>query len=133
MVTRLRSSFGPQYPSPTTAILVSFISGRAAGRQDGLGRLDQDLQLEQRAPRPGVLDVEGDHVVEAELAATAHLPQTGEAWLGPQALPRPVVVHRDLAGHRRAGSDQAHVAPQDVPQLGDLVEARAAQEAAHPR
>ena len=49
----------------------------------------------------------------------------------PAAMPQVVAV--DLARQRRAGPDEAHLAEQHVPHLGQLVEARGPQEAAGPR
>ena len=45
----------------------------------------------------------------------------------------PQVVARDLGGERRPGPDDAHLAPEDIPELGQLVEAGPPQEAARPR
>ena len=47
----------------------------------------------------------------------------------PLALPGIVALHQEQ--HLRPRAHQAHVAPGDVPELGQLVEAGAAQEAAH--
>ena len=64
---------------------------------------------------------------KVKLAATADLPQAGEP--GPDAetthqggLGEPM----HIAERQRAGSHQRHLAPQDVHQLGELVDARSA-------
>src|SRR5690606_7629254 len=61
--------------------------------------------------------------------AAVDLPEAGQARCHHQALVVPVLVGRDLAGYRRAGADDAHLAEQDVDELRQLVQAGAAQEA----
>ena len=92
--------------------------------------MEQDLQFQPRGPGLDVSQVEDDHLVEGALAATADLPQPGQPRLDPEPLPRPGVVQLGLPGKRRTGADEAHVAPQDIPQLRQLVDAQPPEPAA---
>ena len=72
-------------------------------------------------------------MVEVRVAAAADLPQAGDAGLHRQPAAVPQVVARDLVGERRPRADEAHLAAEHVPQLGQLVERGPPQEAADPR
>src|SRR5690606_3090477 len=106
---------------------------RRDGRADGL---EQDLEVH---PQAHVLDVEEvvlqllPDVLEVGVVAPLPLREAGDAGLDAVAA----AVERDgldvlldEVGPLGAGPDEAHVAAEDVPELGDLVEAEAAQEAA---
>src|SRR5437867_688581 len=89
-------------------------------------RAGQDLQVEAERPVLDVVDVEHDPFVEAELAATADLPQAGDAGYDLEAAPLPLFVALDLVGDRWTWPNQAHLTPQHVPELRNLVQAGAA-------
>ena len=59
------------------------------------------------------------------------LPVAAQAGGHIQTLFFVVAVLLHLAGKRRAGTDNAHIALQDVPQLGQLIEAGLADKLAH--
>ena len=90
-------------------------------RHHGAGH---DPQVEPQGPVLDVPDVEGEALLPADVVASVHL--------GPAGQPRPhgvaAVLGRGVAAdvrHRQGpGPDEAHVAPQDVPELGQLVEAQ---------
>ena len=59
------------------------------------------------------------------------LPIAAQAWSHIQALLFVVAVLLHLAGKRRAGANDAHITLQDIPQLGQLIEAGLADKLAH--
>ena len=100
---------------------------RARAARPGTVR-EQDLHVEPERAAAHVLEVERDHLLERQLRAAADLPQAGDARLDGEAREPVLGVALDLVLDRRARADQRHVAAQHVPQLRQLVEARAAQE-----
>ena len=111
----------------------------AAPEEHGLDRREDDEQVERDRQ---VLDVEEvvlqllHRVFDARAVGVAHLRPSGQAGPDDVAL----AVERNLLGQlldelRPLGprADEAHVADQHVPQLRQLVEPRAAQEAADRR
>src|SRR3954470_16171080 len=109
---------------------------RALPRQHHGDRLQQDLEVEHRRPGVDVLEVELHPAIEVDVVPPADLPEAGEAGLHGQAPALPALVLGHLLGNRRPGAHQAHVPPQHVPELRQLVEAEAAKEPAdrrHPR
>jgi hypothetical protein len=81
--------------------------------------------------RPG--EVALHPAVELGLVARLHLPEPGDPGLHAEAPPVPDVVLGDFRDEGRSRPDKAHVALQDVPQLGQLVDARGAQRPPEPR
>ena len=105
------------------------VSTRPLAPQDDEKRTYQDLHVLAQAVVLDVLALDGQALLEVELAASVDL--HGARDPGPhleaKALRLPVALHQpDLLGAR---ADEAHVAPEDVEQLRELVEARASQEA----
>src|SRR3712207_2502036 len=89
----------------------------AAAAEDGGDGAQEDAQVEAKRPVLDVVQVEHYHLVEAQLAAAAHLPEARHAGrcLQPAELPGLVLGH--LARQGRAGSDEAHVTAQHVDEL----------------
>src|SRR5215212_7679437 len=106
--------------------LARLVSVGAAAGEDRHRGAEEDLEVEAERPGADVVEVEADHVVEGDLAAAADLPEAGDPGHRPQPPVLPVLVLVDLGGDRRARADQAHLAPEDVQQLGQLVDAGAA-------
>ena len=82
-----------------------------------------------------VLDVvalDGEALLEAQLAAAEDLHRAGEARLDGQPEQVLRAVEPDELGLLGPGADEAHVAAEDVQELGELVEARPAQQASEP-
>ncbi len=98
-----------------------------------LDRGQEDDEVEEERAVLDVVEVQALVGVEGRVVAGLDLPQAGDA--GPHLVPVVEVGGElvDLVAQRRAGPDEAHVALQDVDQLGQLVEARAAQDVADPR
>src|SRR5262245_35529647 len=95
-------------------------------------RLRENLQVEVEAPALDVVQVVLDPLLDRRVTAPA-------VELGPTGDPRLHLVAQHVAGDAlakvldearalRARADQAHLAPQDIEELGQLVEARPAQE-----
>src|SRR5207245_8405542 len=89
---------------------------------------DEDGKVPEQRSGLDVADVEPVHVEEAQRAATAHLPEAGDARLHHEPRSDPVGILGDRIRDVRARADEAHLAAQHVPQLRELVEARAPQE-----
>ena len=92
----------------------------------------RSLQVLAQAVVLDVLALDREALLEVELAAAVDLHRAGEAGahLEPEALRLAVALDQpQLLGPR---ADEAHVAAQHVEELGQLVEAGAAQEAARP-
>src|SRR6476469_7590107 len=87
---------------------------------DGEGSASEDDDIGQRRPLAHVLQVEVDHLVVTEAAPAAHLPQPCHPGLHLLAPTRVRVHQVRLLGGRRPGADEAHVAAQHVPELGEL-------------
>ncbi len=106
---------------------------RPSARSSAGSVLRRICDVEARRPGADVLQVLGHPAVEVGVAAGADLPQAGHAGLHGEPRVVPLLVAVEVVEGVGSRSDQAHVAPQDVPELGQLVEAGAAQEAAHGR
>src|ERR687887_168829 len=93
---------------------------------------EEDLQVDPGRAVLDVPDVELDAFVPRQLRAAVYLGPAGEAGLDvePAALPGRVLLH--LVAKRGPRADEAHVAADDVPELRQLVEREAAEEAARP-
>ena len=94
---------------------------------------DEDAQVE---PQRGVLevpDVELDPLGPRQRRAAVDLRPAGQAGPDGEPLPLAVRVVVDLDLQRRARPDQRHLAAQDVDQVRQLVDRRAAQERADAR
>src|SRR5450755_3982451 len=72
-------------------------------------------------------------LLEGGSVSLRHLPDAGDARLDAQNDGLLPVHVRDLAFKIRAGPDQAHVADEHAPNLGQLVQAILAQHAPHAR
>src|SRR5450759_1576191 len=99
--------------------------GPAQDRRQGPG---DDLEVQPEGPSVDVVEVLLHPVVELRAVARAYLPEPGDARLHRQPAAVPRVVVGDLARQRRAWAHKTHLAPQYVPQLGQLIERRSAQE-----
>ena len=93
-------------------------------------RGEDDLHVAQEGDAPDVLEVVGDFRFPGDGVASVHLRKAAEA------LPHGVAAalfgrHEDHVAHElRPGPDYGHVAPQDVEEFRQLVEAGAAEEPA---
>ena len=71
---------------------------------------------------------------EGDGAAAVDLPQAGDARADAEAAALPVLIESLVIPHgKRPGAHQAHVALQDVEELGKLINARLPQELPHGR
>src|SRR5947208_300322 len=80
-----------------------------------------------------VPDIELDPLLPGKARAAVDLGPAGDARLDVEPAALAVVVALDLVGERRPRADHAHLAPQHVPELRELVERQAAQDAPHAR
>src|SRR5436305_11482734 len=91
--------------------------------EDGRDRSQGDSYIQPEAPVFDVLEVEGHVGVEGGIAACGDLPQTGEAGLYVEAAKVLDIVALKVVDGMRTGADEAHFAPQDIPELRNFVEA----------
>src|SRR5206468_12568850 len=109
-------------------------SVRAIPSKHGGNSAQHDADVEPEGPVLDVLAVEADHLLEIDhAAATAHLPQSGNARLGAQAAEVVGFVVFEVGFEKRSRADEGHVAAQNVPDLWQLVETPASQEVPHSR
>jgi len=78
-----------------------------------------------------VLDVQPDHLVEGDAAASLHLPQPGNAGFPfNKAAAVPHVVHLGFVGDGGPRPHERHLAAHDIEELRQFIQAGAAQESA---
>src|SRR5580704_13479097 len=104
----------------------------AAAREDHGQRLQDELEVLPQAPVIDVLHVQVHPLLERDLIATAHLPDARQAGSNGKPPALPGLVLRDLYGDRRARTHDAHLAAEDIDELGKLVDAVLADETADP-
>src|SRR5688572_22699952 len=93
-------------------------------------RAEEDLDVRQRRLEVvDVLEVELDPIGPHDLVAAFELRPAGDPGPHLEAAALALVVALHLVGKRRARADHAHVTPEDVQELGDLVEREAPEEA----
>src|SRR5215467_9090147 len=101
---------------------------RSAEERDRRPR--EDLEVEPRRAVLDVPDVQLDPVLPRERRSAVDLRPAGDAGLDLQPPPLPGRVPLDLVAERRPGTDHAHVAADDVPELGQLVDRESTEKAA---
>ena len=89
------------------------------------------MEIETQRPRINILEIEAHPFLEGQVVTPADLPETGAAGAHGEAAALPVFIFGDLGGDGGAGAHEGHIAHEDVPQLGQLIERIAAQPAAH--
>src|SRR3990172_6165402 len=104
--------------------MATFKLVRPLRQQNGGGSAEQYLHIQSQRPVLDVPDVKQDHLVETELTASANLPQSCQPGRCLEASAMPVLVVLDFDGDRRSRADQAHISPQDVAELNELVHAK---------
>src|ERR1700716_2071471 len=95
---------------------------RSSPRQHRRNGFEKNLEIENRRPRVDVLEIHRHPAVEVHLVAAGNLPQTGDPRAHRESPPLPRLVARDFLGKRGAGTDEAHVAADHVPELRQLVD-----------
>ena len=110
-------------------------AGRAAigPAEERQRRSEQDREVDLRRAVLDVPDVELDPVRPRERRAPLNLRPAGEPGADLEAAALVLVVLLDLVAKRRARPDHAHVAAQDVPELRQLVDRGAPEDAADAR
>ncbi len=97
--------------------------------QDGPDRFQEDLDVQADGPVVDVFRVQPDDFLEVrDRAPAGDLPHAGDAGLGGQAGAVVVFVFLPLVLRRGTGAHQGHVSPEDVEELGELIQAGAADE-----
>src|SRR5207249_1707631 len=80
---------------------------------------------QQKGPVVNIGEVELHPVFEADLVAATDLPEASHAGFHTQPAPLPTLVACHFLWQRRSGTNQAHVALQNIEQLGKFVDAAA--------
>src|SRR5437763_9600445 len=101
----------------------------AAMQQEGGDRAGQESQIRAQGHPGDVVEVEGRRFVHEDLVAVRDLPGAREARLDGVAGVLPGGVAGDDLGQLGTGPHEAHLAPEDVDQLGELVEAEGPEDA----
>src|SRR6185436_10803713 len=99
-------------------------------------RAEQDAHILEQRPRRHVPMVEPAHLAERDVVRPEYLPQAGDTGLQVESRESPPVDVAVLLGDERTRADEAHLAPEHVHQLWELVEREAAKnppDARHPR
>src|SRR6266487_3351504 len=81
-------------------------------------RPEQDPQIEPDGPPINVREVQFNHFLESQGAAPADLPKSGEPRHNRQPRILPLTIEFDLIRERWARTNQAHLARDDIEQLG---------------
>ena len=85
---------------------------------------EEDPHITPEGKPPGVLDVQIHHLLKRGAVLPAHLPETRQAGLHPETCPLLRLVTIQLVRSARTRSDEAHLAPCDMDQLGKLIESQ---------
>ena len=95
--------------------------------------LEDQFPIQPKAAVLYVLEVQLHPLVKGQLGAVGlHLPVAGEARRGVEPLPPVVGVLGHLPGQGRTGTHNAHVAFQNIDELGQFIDARFSDEVSHP-
>src|SRR5450756_2827016 len=109
----------PRNPAPpvTTDVVMGVLSVGAARAQHCAGRPPHDVQVALQRPGLHVLQVEPHHVVKAQIAASADLPEPGDARQHDMSPPLPFFHELVVSQRQSARADEAHVALEHVEEL----------------
>src|SRR5262245_60178305 len=101
---------------------------RSLSRDDGADGPKQNLEVEPEATIADVGDIEPQAIVEVDVGAATHLPESGEArlHLEPRRVPQTIGFRSE---RRRTRPDQRHVSLEHVQQLRQFVETELAENA----
>src|SRR4051794_38452095 len=105
----------------------------AAALQDDADGLEQQADIAPEGPVRDVEVVEFDHLLERDPRPPQHLPQARHPRGEVEAVACVAVDATVLVLDERTRADEAHVAPKNVPQLRQLVDAQVAQDATDAR
>src|SRR6266498_1404604 len=95
--------------------------------------LSENAYVEPHRPILEVVEVQANEVVEGEARPAGDLPEAGHPRQDAVAPAVPVLEQQVVPHGEGTGADEAHLAPEDVEHLGDLVDREAPQRAADPR
>ena len=106
---------------------------RSVSRQHCRNRAQQNLEIERQAPAFHVFEIQLHARFKRRIGARDDLPEPGYAWfhIQPAVIGGPVA--RAIVHGMGAWTYQAHIPFQDIPELGQFVEAVLAKKAAEPR
>src|SRR4051812_34654720 len=118
----------PTFPSQRTK-LSCIASVRASARYDDRKRSEEQADVVPQRPVRHVQVVELHHLLEWDVGATEHLPDARDARREVEPAAAPAADHLVLGLDQRPRPHEAHLALEDVPELGELVEAQMPQAA----
>src|SRR6516165_7306586 len=101
-----------------TAALVA-----AARRQHDDDSLEKDAQIETHAPLFDIAPIQCHSAGIVDVIAAANLPKSRETGPGAHVSLDQTAIFGGFGQYDWAGTDDTHLAPDDVPQLRQLVEA----------
>lgn len=94
-------------------------------------RLQQDIEVQPKGPVIDVPDVPFDQTGKRDVAAAPNLPESGDARPDLQALKLFEVLFLDLLDRKRSRTNKTHFSPQDINNLGQLIQTILPQELSH--
>src|SRR3954471_5439082 len=100
----------------------------ASALDDRAQSLDDDQNVADHRPVVDIRKVQADSLFPRQIRPSAHLPETRDTGLDEQPPLHIVVVCLDLTPQRRSGSGAAHLPPEHVDELRQLVDAEPAQD-----
>src|SRR5437016_13035117 len=106
---------------------------RSVSRQHCRNRAQQNLEIERQAPALHVFKIQLHARFKRRIGARDDLPESGYAWFHIQAPVIVGTVSRVVVYGVGPRTNQAHIPFQDIPELGQFVEAVLAKQAAEPR
>src|SRR5579859_7410109 len=96
--------------------------------------LQKYFDIQPKRPLLNVTEIEPDHIVKCGFAAAGDLPQACDSrFYFQEARSVPGLIEIYLIGNRGPGTNQRHLAFEDVDQLGKLVEAGSAEKSTDSR
>src|SRR4051812_8962125 len=128
---QLRSSSGAPWLTIATAKRPAGSVG-AASANYGTGRAQQDRDVLGDGEIVDVSALEGEPLLEGQIAAPVDLHRAGEAGLHSEAQPLALVVEGDHGLLLGTGTNERHLAAQHVQQLRRLIEAQPPEPAPDP-
>src|SRR5690606_27000469 len=105
-------------PSPAGWLLISVLR-----QQHDVERLQDQLNVQPQSAMLDIIQVHIHHLLERQAVPSAHLPVAGAARYDALAQLVLARILRELPRQRRPGPDEAHIALQHIPELGQLVDA----------
>src|SRR4029077_3480372 len=114
-----------------TGCAIDDISLSSTSLQNHGNRLVQNLEVAPQGPLLDVFQIECQPALKGRVPPRRHLPQTGKPRRNVETLEVANLVAFEIVDRMRTRAYQAHFSSHDVPQLRQLIQAVATEEATH--